>query len=908
MKQSSYFFDGKLEPPQLTQEVVDRSRLFARTNHVPGPRLTVVEAPAGYGKTTLLTQWYLALCAGGIRAGWLSVDSNDNDPCELVRYLLLAVAKGGIPFGELTPAMHGGFDNIRPRAGAATLLSRVKAFERPFVLFIDDLHKVEAPPCHDFLDTLVSNSPSNLFTVISTRHRPKMNLAHLATQNQLLVIDSDDLRFSLLEGRQFLRGEFTEEDVRVLIARTEGWPVALRLLRTSKNLVTASLIELPSDHKIDLGTYLAEQVFVKLPTEQQDFLMLTSLPSQINGELANLLTQRADSWEMLERIERNNLLLLPVDGQRTWYRYHDLFRDFLRERLKRKPGVLIKQLHESIAEWLADKKLFSAALTHSMEASDYELTARLLERAGGWRVGLRGGMSFLRRVSAIPNDIIEQYPLARLALVYHLMQTSEIRRAREVFEEFRRDSADFTRWLGDELDPVVRLESHIIELGILLYEDMPIKSEFLHAIRTEIAAHRDIDPLLQTLVEKNFYIFAFYDDGQYQRCVELGEIAIAEFEQQRALYALNYVNFYVGLAYFHLGRLQKALEYFHRATDFASRYFPDDYHVLIAKILVGQVRYQMNQTDEARREVMGAMAQLPRNMDGWIPCFETAYTIATRLKVIDGDSAGAFATLNEGQTFASSLGLRRLWTRLEIQRIAELVRRGELETAEQLLHQGELRDLCGEGKDSVYFSCRNYQELCLAKARLLIRQDKCEEALVRLQQVQTFAGAREHVSAWVLEATAYLTNGNDESALDAIQRAITQAEENYCIRAILDEIDYLLPLLQYADVERADIKTEIQRGLAAFRVKWAERSRDDDMGRSLAIEAGDDINAGARLTPRERDVLDLLADGMSSKEIANDLGIAESTVRSYRKTLYQKLNAGKRSQAIENARKLALLQ
>ena len=902
-------FLGKFEPPHLNQNVVNRTSLYSGVSNFPDEHLTLVVAPAGYGKTTLLVQWYYSLKTTGIRAGWLSLDENEDDAVEFTRHLLFAALEGGVPFGELTPMMQTGAQNLTPRSGAATLLSKIKLFQRPFVLFIDDYHKVKSAECLDVLSYLIDWAPDNFRLVTATRIRPALDLASLKLENKLSIIDTDDLRFSLHDCIQFLGNDFAESDMQSLVLQTEGWPVALRLLQTSKNISGNAGVETIIGPKIDLTFYLEEQIFSRLDDIEQDFLMMTSLPNRFNGEIANVLMQRTDGWEILDRLEQRSLLIVPLDSRRRWFRYHDLFREFLKDRLRRKKGEKVESLHTLMADWLVQKGYYADALSHCLENHNYTFAAEVLEKAGGWRVGLRGGMSILHKAKQIPEDVIKDYPLARLALIYHHMQTSNVRLARKHYELLRADTDNFRTQGGQELGAAIRNDCRIVECAIRLYEDIVIRSDFVEKINQELDRQQEVDPLIRTLIDKNFAMFAYYDGGKYEQCIKIGTEAIREFGKQEALYALNYVNLYVGLAYTHLGQFHDAKNYFRHAIDYASKFFPFDYHILAGQLFLGLIDLENNYLNKSLHTFESVVRQLPRDIDGWIPCYEVGFCGLANTFAAIGDKDQALETIDDAQNFSESSRFHRLWMTLEILRADLAVQFGDIDGAEGILDSKRARQLLEGRTESPHYSLRAHEHAIIVKARLLFAGAEYESVADQLAQIDalTEGNARPwiEIKAHVLRGAAALALGDTDEAFAALDRSLELAEKAELIKSLLDET----PLIRKQCSSGAGGASEksfakFLGALDKFERRYSSRKTSAFGEQQASAFSSSEIIE--KLAPRERDVLDMLVLGMSNKEIARNLSLAESTIKSYRKTLYKKLQVVRRSQVIEKARELGL--
>ena len=306
-----------------------------------GQALRVIHAPAGYGKTSLLVEWHRALTAKEVRTAWLRVDSDDIRPATLIKHLCAAVELTGVSI-ETTRSLTGvSVQDIVPRIAGSLLIHEIAESGAALHLLIDDFEVIDSQEVQDLLRHLITHAPPNLRVSLAGRTIPALGLAEMAANDMLAMLSASELRLNLDEANDLLKGAcvvLPAEDVEVLLERTEGWPIALKLagLWILDNPGGVSRIASFSGRVAMLADYLTERVYRSQPPAIQDFLLCTSILSRVNGDIANRLCDRSDARQILETLEQQDLLVNSIDQEREWYRYHQLFRDYLLAHLERR--------------------------------------------------------------------------------------------------------------------------------------------------------------------------------------------------------------------------------------------------------------------------------------------------------------------------------------------------------------------------------------------------------------------------------------------------------------------------------------------------------------------------------------------------------------------------------------------
>ncbi len=425
----------KLYIPPPRPEVVMRSRLLARLNEGLHGKLTLVSAPAGFGKTTLISQW-VAGC--GRAVAWLSLDGGDydRDPTHFLHYVIAAlqrVAAGDIGKGVLAALLQSPQPPLE--AILVALLNEIDTISDNFLLVLDDYHLVESLPLDQSLTFLLDHLPPQMHLVIATREDPQLPLARFRARGQLTELRAPDLRFTITEAAEFLNEvmglNLSAADVATLESRTEGWIAGLQLaaLSMQRRTDTASFIQaFTGSHRFVLD-YLTEEILQRQPEAVRDFLLKTSILNRLSGPLCDAVTEQPDGHGMLKALERGNLFVVPLDDQRQWYRYHHLLADVLQTHLMDESRYQVSTLHHRASLWYAQHGLWSDAIRHALAAEDFERAADMIELNGSAMQANFQSATWFCWVKALPDELVRTRPVLSVWYAYGLFGSGDMESA-----------------------------------------------------------------------------------------------------------------------------------------------------------------------------------------------------------------------------------------------------------------------------------------------------------------------------------------------------------------------------------------------------------------------------------------------------------------------------------------------
>jgi LuxR family maltose regulon positive regulatory protein len=420
----------KLHRPSLPSKRVHRPRLIKRLNDglAAGRQISLISAPAGFGKTTCATDWLSNL---NLPVAWLSLDSADNDPARFIAHLVATLQQlderlgqdlhSALQLGQLPPA-----EDI-----STTLINDILDLEKRYVLVLDDLQVLQDTSILETLTQFLANQPDNLHLVLLTREDPSLPLARLRANNQITELRAADLRFTSSEVEDFLtevmRLTLSPTDLAVLQEKTEGWIAGLQLagLSIQDHADPSGFIKTLSGTHRHILSYLTQEVLRRQPEDIQQFLLETSILERLNGDLCNAVTARTDSHLVLERLLASNLFLIPLDDVQYWYRYHHLFADLLRNLQQNWQQPRAELIHQRASRWYAAAAMAHEALQHALAASDYELIVGLIEHHAVELLMQGHARTIEGCLQALPSEWAAHSPRANLAFAWmHLMRGS----------------------------------------------------------------------------------------------------------------------------------------------------------------------------------------------------------------------------------------------------------------------------------------------------------------------------------------------------------------------------------------------------------------------------------------------------------------------------------------------------
>nr|WP_232307303.1 LuxR C-terminal-related transcriptional regulator [Sphingomonas sp. Y57] len=881
----------KLAPPNRAIDLLWREALVGRITGA-AERLAVLSAPAGYGKTTLLSQCHAQWRREDVAVAWYSVDDSKFESDQFFAYLMAALHRAGLPLPYSQEAIDAGLPGLAAEAAARAIVVALEASEEPVRLIIDDYHRIASPATNRFLDYVIERMPNHAAIIMAMRGMPEIALSSLRVRGQLLLLEQNDIGFSDSEALRFLSDQSSKVDWGELIERTQGWPAALQLLRlwlAGRDHVDT--LEHLTRRSSDLADYLAEQVFSGLPADVQQFLLETSIAERICTGLGNAISGRDDGADLLDQMRRRNLLVTPLDDDGVWYRFHPLLREFLYDMLARGSHARLDALHLRAAAWLAGENLLPEALGHAARVSDRTAATAIMEAAGGWRMAIRGGLALLRHVDEIDQVSPADFPRVTLGRIYFAAQSGRLPEARAMLDRLL---AVLPLDRVEATDPGLASEILCNDLVAHIYEDRAIPAAYGRFLERQLA-HEGLDPMLRVLL-RHLSCLASFDRGDDIWCRVHGEKALKLARSHQLPLLEVYAYQYLGLSQIRTGRRREAELYFRRSFELANRHFGEgSAQVAVAISLLAYTLYLSGDLSSAT-ELLESAVPVIEVSEGWHEVFVAAYATQAWVAARTGNLIAAEQAIQRGRDTAERRGLPRLRYQLDLLRARIWLCLDRAELAEPSLAE--------MGEPPAAFRDRDRRLSCdyrVALAACALQRGRQAEALVAALEADVVeAGSVAlDIELSILRAAAAAAAGRPTDAAHAFRVALEAAESEGLI-GIVSQFGALLGPVLAACEEALHLFEPAQRSTVA---RMRQTMPAERRGGTVIPPAASEVI----VTPREIDVLRGLADGLSSKEMARSLGVAESTIKTHRINIYRKLNVATRSRAISAARNLRLI-
>lgn len=912
----------KLRPPHLRARLVRRPRLTAHLDDALQHKLTLVSAAAGSGKTTLLSEWRDTAGQQRWPIAWVSLDKGDNDPVRFWSYVAAALDafQPGIsrttlmslhatPLPDLSVMQDG---RARLESILAALVNEVATLPRDVVAVLDDYHAIESSAVHDSLAYWLEHVPDCVHLVIASREDPPLPLARLRVRGELAEIRGTDLRFTQDEVATYFNEvmglRLPDEDIATIEARTEGWIAGLQMAALSmqgRQDTVGFVAAFAGSHRF-VADYLITEVLQRQPENVQSFLLQTSVLDRLNGPLCDAVTGRQDSQRMLERLDAANLFVIPLDDERRWYRYHHLFGEWLRTQLNRTHPDLAPDLHRRACDWHERNGLVADAIYHACAMRDFELAARLVERAARptW---MRGEVGILLDwLKALPEAIIRSRPRLGLAYAWALVITNHLDRA----EEYLRGAEAVAGSAAGERE-VQEVMGEAASLRTLIAAFRDDLSQVVEHARQARMLLPPGDSFLRGAVAVSLgYI---YDDVS-------GDMAAATQAFDEALtlghasgnHALTLMAMcQLGEIHTQRGRLHDALLTYQQTLRLAEERGARQFFA-VSRVRWGMalLYYEWNDLETATAHLnesirIGRQWRQPRLL-------VHAYGLLALVKQAKGDPDGAVDMIRQAEQ-----ATREFYTpvliigSLALYQLTLWKAQGDIQAALRWMreHGEDWREQIGRVRDI----------LAIVLARVLIDQSRkapgdmsLREATLLLEQAlrrSEAAGFQNNALCLLaLQALVLHEQGQMRHALELLRRAVSLAEPEGYVRSFLNCGEPMAELLLWSVESNAwpepRLAAYVDGLLSHFGLSTSKESAANTATRHP--ESGE-MGWVEPLTARELQVLQLVAIGASDQEIAEELGLARATVKTHLRHIYRKLQVGRRTQAIVRARLLRLL-
>jgi len=893
--------------PVSSHVLVPRPRLFGPLYEGLRRCLTIVSAPAGFGKTTLLSSWVQTLPKEAVSVAWVSLDEQDNDPVRFWRYVFTALDR-------LQPGMCTEFiAYLRTQQAPpiqyllAALINRLAACTERWLLVLDDVHLVTEQKIHASLTYLVEHLPPQLRIILASRSDPPLPLARLRARGQLLEVRAEQLRATAEEAAAFLREvmgvHLSDQDLAVVQQRTENWLVGLQLvglsLQGGSTPTHDLLAEISGDQNYILE-YLTDEVLQRQPLAVQTFLLCTSILEQLSAPLCDAVLEQQGSQHVLEQLERANLFIVSLDTERRWYRYHPLFAEALRYRLEQGEGEQVAALHRRASRWYAARGSASEAVGHALLSQDWEQAATLIEHIIPPMLWQRREFPLvLRWLERLPAAVIRAHPrlcFASAWVLYHVSSAGAATPWLEAAEVGLAQQQAASAVLGaSEQTSLDNLRGELCALrawmGVLEGDGQKIhrlcQQALAHLWPANRLARSDV-LLLQSVAD-----FLLGDlVPATQKALEATALAQEVGSVPQVLLHLSFVM----RCLYRRGQFQEALHMAQRA-DQVGRMPGGLYLSMMSVVFLYQalVLLEGNRLDDALGLARQAM-ELREQTGGFILYAYIAYTVLLEVQLALGDLEAAASALQQAEHLLvahlqDSWYFRTMY--LTDPQVRFWLRRGETQRAAQVLEEQVRRP----DKPPASLA-RAVEEGALVRLRLV--QGQPQEALTllipMLEEAMNRHWGKLAIELLILQALARQMRREEQGAISALAQAVRLAEPEGYTRSFVNEGAPMAALL--ATLRERERKQGPTPYLDSLLAAFAQEG--------IAVQAAPPLLPD-RISPREQEVLHLLAQGRSNQEIAEALVITVETAKRHVSSLLAKLGVDNRTQAAMRARSLGLL-
>ncbi len=888
----------KITIPPLRSTTVPRLRLIQRLNKGKQNKLTLISASAGFGKTTLLSEWSMQ---SKTPVAWLALDDGDNDATRFWTYCIIALQTCISSVGDSSLVLLQSTQTPSMPIVLTTLMNDLASLTEDIVLVLDDYHVIEEKAIHESIVFLLDHLPARLHLFLVGRVDPPLPLSRLRVREHITELRDVDLRFTQTEAMGFLKEcmnlSLSESDIAALEARTEGWIAGLQLVALSmqgRTNLSSFVQAFTGSHRFVLD-YLMDEVLHKQPLYIQNFLLQTAILNRFNASLCEEITTKRDCQAILEYLERNNLFLVPLDDERQWYRYHTLFSDVLRARLLATDPVCIAGLHKLATQWYEQHNFFADAIHHALLAKEYPYAADLIEQAieSIWQSGEL--MTFISWVQALPEELVRNRLSLCVMYIWLLFLTGNVNTANIFVQHVEQ------RLAGEEREEIA---NHAEIRGMLA------------AIQSTIAVMKgggeqimffSLQALEQIPEEKHIWrIMPAINLGfAHQSSGDTVKAEQAFTEAMRASLAIH--NHYfaltatsgLGIVKTSQGKLRDALTMYQQAQILSTKMggqVPSAGYIALGLGEIEGERFHLDDAIAHLQEVLEHVTRWGRIIDLTF----YAYFYLTEVHLARKDVHNALQTLSKAnevtQKISSSFNKLEV-TGLQVQLWLAV---GNLEEAGNWAQQWAITP------DVMNFQ---HETGHIAYVRICLAQRHYTDALHILSSLLPLAEKQQRmgrvIELLVLQAIAFEAVQDTTQAHTILTRALSLAEPERYVRLFInkgDVMQYMLRELLTEWQKSQKTNTSVLAAYVAFLLTFFEPENAQ-----VTLSPGSNASLIEPLSEREMDVLRMVASGASNQDIADTLVITLSTVKKHVGNILAKLTVTNRTQAIIRARELRLL-
>lgn len=878
---------SKLRPPTITSIILHRQRLMDKLKQAQDRPFSLITAPAGYGKSTLLAQWFnennvdLRYCA------WINLDESDAEPNQFLALIIIATGLSGLEMRQLSVLAEVGLVGTSLSYVLRRTADTIANSDKPVLLCLDDYHRVQCDDVDNILLELSQHTNDKLRICLSSRNALSPSLTNLILAADADSVEVNDLKFSEIEIRETFGNVLTEQEYKELQSRVEGWPVALqmaKLLIGNQSTNRGSISKLRG-HTGHLETYLTDQVISNLNPELQDFVLFTSILDTFDADLADAVCKHDKSREYLRQLESLHALLVPIDEENKSFRYHLLFRECINELLIRRHPAKYNDLHLRAATWLGIQRRTGEAVQHARHIRAFDFWSELICNAGGWELVLFGGIGYLQGLlRQFPEQELVKYPRLQIAKSYLYLKSGDIRSARAYF-----DAACASDYFDNSNKDLMR---DYVNIRVLLeaYEDEPLidyDNEFLE--QTSQTEQLE-DPITRGVVQASI-VSRHIAFGEFERAKEVALASARSMREGNSILGLNYALLHIGLCAFYSGDYRNAVANYRQAEEMADDNFGADSGLKAATTVhYSALKFWKNEIELLEGTEFETAVMQICEFDGWFEAYAVGFDALFHDALYDRNFERANRYIEIMRKTGTERGVERMVAIADSFELINLLVNNNLRSATILYEEVRKYNAPNPGKlHTPTWIVRMYAGL--ASCRYLLKVGETRAALRIAQSLRLIVSgidANFFMIRCLLNLALCLDNAKRrKEAVDCVVTALELAAPSEIIQPF--------------------------RSPSSVRLLRSTRGRlRNEIDKILVTNFLSDILASGEknssiLSDRELQVLDELSFGKSNKEIAYSLDMTDNTVKFHLKNIFHKLKVSRRIQAVAVAKEQQLI-
>ncbi len=884
----------KTIPPLMNRTRIERGRLLDSLDEASSRRLILIKAPAGYGKTTLAVDWREHLRQSGAITAWLSLDESDNEPGAYAYHLSSAIYRAAPEIGRTAIDLVSAAKLVDPKHILSSAINAISESDDEIYAFLDDYHAVTDQRVHDLSAYLLRYAPANFHLVITSRIEPPLPISRYRLADEIAEVEMRSLRFTLAETDQFFAADVIPSlaagEIRRLYEATEGWPAALQLARIAlrNSPDPAGTISSLTGASRQISAYIQDTLATQAD-EIVDFLLKTAILDRLNGALCHAVTGIARSAELLKALDHERFLLVALDDNGGWYRYHHLMGEYLLDRVRLRMPELLPDLHRRAYAWYAEAKLWRQAVHHALAANDMEEASKFVRQCAMELIDGGDLVTLLAWDRQLPQRLTRGHVEVKLALAWGMALVTRFAEAQELFEQVEQQ-------VGQDEVLIARCRFGQIVLCAL-------RDDSAGALRI-LQKYPAPPAFADSLQGRNVARFAYWKRGDWEAfdaVPGLDPSAEVSANVQLETHRLNIL----GMVACQKLEFDGARTFFAEARAVVRRHLSEK-SIVEAMITGPDALLSYERGDVGTAEVV-VLDELPIiETTAYHESFLRAYTVLVRAAALRTDYSRALKLVDRAERLAAERGWYRVVAVFVLKRVRLFLRDGRLDDARAAVVR--IRKIAVD--HPVTERC-SWSEIhtCLATAEGLVAlaledhvvaASKLDEAFQELLAIEDRYGA---LRVGLDLAKAHMRLEETDRALDVLRRILGWAARAGAVSFLRERGEEFVQLLAWARRSPsigadADVAALIDL-IVADSTPGREMLRKDDAGAQAARKL---------LSARERSIIEFIAGGQSNKQIARTLGVTPETIKTHVKRIFVKLSAESRAQAVVRAQSLGLLR